>query len=150
MLYIELHQNPVHVQKENKMNYRIMFALNSVVALLFGLGFLFFPARALGLLGTETFVSTILISRLFGTVLLGLGLALWFAKDVNDLSVQKGMGIALLVSAATGLVVTLLGTFASHAVIRSNGWVVMLIYLAFGLGYGYLLFLKRESSFRPA
>ena len=131
------------------MNYRIMFALNSVVALLFGLGFLFFPTRALGLFGTETFVSTVLISRLFGTAMLGLGLVLWFAKDARDASVQKGMGIALLVSAITGLIVTLLGTFASHAVIRTNGWAVVAIYLVFGLGYAYLLFLKRESSFKP-
>jgi hypothetical protein len=131
------------------MNYRIMFAFNSVVALLFGLGFLFFPTRALGLFGTETFVSTVLVARLFGTAMLGLGLALWFAKDVTDVSVQKGMGIALLVSAVTGLIVTLLGTFTSNAVIRTNGWAVMLVYLIFGLGYGYLLFLKSESSFKP-
>jgi FtsH-binding integral membrane protein len=82
--------------------------------------------------------------------MLGLGLVLWFAKDVSDVSIQKGLGIALLVSAVTGLVVTLLGTFASHAVIRTNGWAVMLVYLVFGAGYGYLLFLKRESSLRPA
>jgi hypothetical protein len=132
------------------MNYRIMFALNSIVAFLFGLGFLFFPAWALGLLGTETFVSTVLIARLFGTAMLGLGLVLWFAKDVTDVRVQNGMGIALLVSAVTGLVVTLLGTFASHAVIRTNGWAVMLVYLIFGLGYGYLLYLKRESFLKPA
>jgi len=132
------------------MNYRIMFALNSVVALLFGLGFLFFPTRALGLFGTETFVSTVLVSRLFGTAMLGLGLVLWFAKDARDASVQKGMGLALLVSALTGLIVTLLGTFASHAVIRTNGWAVAAVYLVFGLGYTYLLFLKREPPLKPA
>src|ERR1044072_1685332 len=107
------------------MSYRIMFALNAAVAFLFGVGFLFFPARALGLFGTETFVSTLLVSRLFGTAMLGLGLVLWFAKDVKEANVPKGMGIALLVSAATGLVVALLGTFASNAVIRTNGWAVM-------------------------
>ena len=132
------------------MNYRIMFALNSIVAFLFGLGFLFFPTRALGLFGTETFVSTVLISRLFGTAMLGLGLVLWFAKDAKEASVQKGMGIALLVSAVIGLVVTLLGTFASNAVIRTNGWAIMIVYVLLGLGYGYLLFLKREPSFTPA
>lgn len=131
------------------MNYRIMLALNSVVAFLFGLGFLFFPGKALGLLGTETFVSTILLARLFGAAMLGLGLVLWFAKDIRDAKMQQGMGVALLVAAISGLIVTLLGTFASHAVIRSNGWAVMLVYLVLGLGYGYVLFLKRESSLRP-
>ena len=132
------------------MNYRIMFALNSIVAFLFGLGFLFVPTRALGLFGTETFVSTVLVARLFGAAVLGLGLVLWFAKDVREESVQKGMGIALLVTAVAGLAVTSVGTFASHAVIRTNGWAVMLLYLVLSLGYGYLLFLKRESSLKPA
>ena len=131
------------------MNYRIMLALNSVIALLFGLGFLFVPTRALGLFGTETFVSTVLFSRLFGAAMLGLGLVLWFAKDVKEASMQKGLGIALLVTAVTGLIVTLLGTFASNAVIRTNGWAVMIIYVVLGLGYGYLLFLKRESALKP-
>jgi len=130
------------------MNYRMMFALNSVIALLFGLGFLFVPNRALGLFGTETFVSTVLVSRLFGAAMLGLGLVLWFAKDVQEANVQKGMGIALLVSAVTVLIVTLLGTFASNAVIRTNGWAAMFIYVILGSGYGYLLFLKRESSLK--
>jgi hypothetical protein len=131
------------------MNYRIMFALNSVVTFLFGLGFLFIPARALGLLGTETFVSTVLVARLFGAAMLGLGLVLWFAKDITDAKMQQGMGSALLVTALAGLIVTLLGTFAAKAVIRTNGWAVMLVYLVFGLGYGYLLFLKRESPLKP-
>jgi hypothetical protein len=56
----------------------------------------------------------------------------------------------LLVSAITGLVVTLLGTFAAHAVIRTNGWAIMMIYLAFGLGYGYLLFPKRVLPLKLA
>lgn len=131
------------------MNYRMMFALNSVVALLFGLGFLLVPNRALGLFGTETFVSTVLLARLFGAAMLGLGLALWFAKDVRDPAMQKGLGIALLVTALTGLVVSGLGTFASHAVLRTNGWAMMLVYLLFGLGYGYLLFPKRAAVLKP-
>ena len=61
---------------------------------------------------------------------------------------QQGIGLALLVAALSGLIVTLLGTFASRAVIRTNGWAVMLVYLVFGLGYGYLLFLKRESPLK--
>ena len=118
------------------MSYRIMFALNAAVAFLIGVGFLFFPARVLGLFGTETFVSTLFVARLFGTAMLGLGLVLWFAKDVLDEKIQKGLGVALLVSAVTGLVVTLLGTFAAHAVIRTNGWAIMMILSMTGGGMG--------------
>jgi len=56
------------------------------------------------------------------------------------------MGLALLVGAVAGLVVTIVGTFASNAVIRSNGWIAMLIYAFFGQGYTFLVFLKREPA----
>lgn len=128
------------------MNYRIMFMVNALVAALFGLGFLFFPVRVLGLFRTETFVATLLMSRFFGTAMLALGLVLWFAKDTTDESIQKGIGIALLIGAVAGLVVTALGTFSSNAVIRANGWLAMVIYLIFGLGYAYLLFMNRPSA----
>jgi uncharacterized protein YjeT (DUF2065 family) len=128
------------------MNYRIMFIVNALVAILFGLGFLFFPARVLGLFRTEAFVSTLLLSRFFGTAMLTLGLVLWFMKDVADENVQKVIGIALLFGAVTGLLVTALGTFASNAVIRANGWLVIVVYVLFGLGYGYLLFMNRPAS----
>jgi hypothetical protein len=127
------------------MSYRMMFMINALVAFLFGLGFLLVPTRVLGLFDTETFVSTLLVSRFFGTAMLTLGLLLWFAKDVADAAVQRWMAIALLVGAAAGLIVTVIGTFASNAVIRSNGWMAMAIYVLFGLGYVYLVFLQRQS-----
>jgi len=128
------------------MNYRIMFLVNALVAVLFGLAFLFFPARVLGLFRTETFVATVLMSRFFGTAMLALGLVLWFVKDIADEGVQKRIGIALLVGAVAGLIVTALGTFASNAVIRANGWLAMVIYVLFGMGYAYLLFMNRPAS----
>lgn len=126
------------------MNYRILLIVNALVAVLLGVAFLFMPTRMLNLFGTETFVATLLVSRFFGTAMLALGLLLWFVKDVTQETIQKGMGLALLVGAVAGLVVTVVGTFASNAVIRSNGWIAMLVYVLFGLGYAYLVFLKRE------
>ena len=128
------------------MNYRMMLILNAFVAVLLGAAFLFVPGGVLNLFGTETFVATLLMSRFFGTAMLALGLLLWFAKDITEQAARTGIGIALMVGAAAGLVVTLAGTFASNAVIRSNGWIVMLIYILFGLGYAYLVFAKREPA----
>jgi hypothetical protein len=124
------------------MSYRIMFVISALLAALTGLAFLIVPDRALALFGTtEKYVSTLLLGRFFGTAMLALGLVLWFAKDANP-GVQRGMGIALIVGAVAGLVVTLMGTFASGAVIRSNGWIAMLAYLLAGLGFAYLVFMR--------
>jgi hypothetical protein len=123
------------------MSYRILFVIDALLAFLFGLAFLLVPERVLGLFGTtEKYASTLLLARFFGTALLALALVLWFAKDAEE-GVLRGVGIALIVGALAGLIVTLLGTFSSGAVIRSNGWLAMLLYVLVGLGSAYLLFL---------
>ena len=130
-------------QKENTMSYKVLFILNAAVALAFGLALLFVPATVLGLFGvTENYVSTLLVARFFGTAMFALGLVLWFAKDASDEAVQKNLGAALLISSVIGLVVTIIGMTGSRAVIRSNGWIAVLIYVLFALGYGFMLFLK--------
>lgn len=128
------------------MSYRILFVLNAIVAFLFGVAFLIVPERVLGLFGTtEQYASTLLLARFFGTAMLALGLVLWFAKDAQE-AVQRGIGIALIVGALAGLIVVLIGTLSSSAVIRSNGWIAMLIYLLTGVGSAYLVFLRPRMT----
>jgi hypothetical protein len=122
------------------MNYRIMFLINTLIAILLGLGFLAVPGRILDQLGVDEYAATKLISQFFGTAMLGLGLLLWFAKDVTEANLQRGMGIALLVGAAAGLVITVLGT--TSGILRANGWIAMVVYAILGLAYAYLVFLQ--------
>ena len=125
------------------MNYRIMFLINALVALLIGLGFLVVPGRVLGQFGVDEYAATKLISQFFGTAMLALGLLLWFAKDVTEGNLQKGMGIALLVGAAAGLIITAVGT--TSGILRANWWIAMVVYAILGLAYAYLVFLKPKQ-----
>src|SRR5687767_9242167 len=125
------------------MNYRIMFLFNAFIAILLGLGFLALPDRILGQFGVDGYAATKLLCQFFGTAMLGLGLLLWFAKDVTEVNLQKGMGIALLVGAAAGLAITVLGT--TSGILRSNWWIAMVLYAILGLAYGYLLFQKPKQ-----
>lgn len=122
------------------MNYRIMFLVNAFLAVLLGLGFLVLPGRALDQFGIDEYAATKLISQFFGTAMLALGLLLWFAKDVTEGNLQKGMGIALLVGAASGLVITALGT--TSGILRANWWIAMVVYALLGIAYAYLVFFK--------
>jgi hypothetical protein len=122
------------------MNFRIMFLINALIVALLGLGFLVVPERVLGLFDVDMYAATKLAAQFFGTVLLTLGMLLWFAKDVSEENLQKGMATALMVGAAAGLVVTAMG--ATSNVLRSNAWIAMLVYLLFGLAYAYLVFMK--------
>jgi hypothetical protein len=125
------------------MNYRILFLINALIAVLLGLGFLIVPDRILSQLGVDGYAATKLLSQFFGTAMLGLGLLLWFAKDVSEVNLQKGMGIALLVGAVAGLSITVMGT--ASGILRANWWIAMVLYAILGLAYTYLLFQKPKQ-----
>lgn len=129
------------------MSYKFLFVLNALVALAFGLALLFVPATVLGLFGVvERYVSTLLVARFFGAAMIALGSVLWFAKEAVDMAVQKNMGMALLINSILGLVVTIIGMAGNKAVIRSNGWIAIVVYVLFALGYAFMLFLKPKMK----
>jgi uncharacterized membrane protein YfcA len=146
MLYSNLSTKHHYFNKENRMNYRILFLINAFIAVLFGLGFLVVPGMVLNQFGVDEYASTRLVSQFFGTAMLALGLLLWFVKDVMDLKLQKGMEVALLVGAAAGLIITVAGT--ASGILRTNWWLAVVIYVLFGLSYAYLVFLKPRSEAR--
>lgn len=125
------------------MNYRIVFLINAFLAALLGLGFLILPGKILGQFGVDEYAATKLISQFFGTAMLGLGLLLWFAKDVTEANLQKGMGSALLVGAAAGLIITIMGTISG--ILRANWWIAMVVYAILAVAYGYLVFQKPKQ-----
>lgn len=120
------------------MKYHRMFSVNALIAVLLGLGCLVLPSRVLGQLGVDGYAATKLVSQFLGTAMLALGLLLWFARDVSDANLQRGMGMALLAGAVAGLALTIAG--AASGVLRTNGWIVAVIYIVSGLAYGSLVF----------
>lgn len=126
------------------MSYRTLFLINSLIAFALGAAFLVVPTRAIGQFGVDSYASTRMVAQFFGTALLAVGLLLWFAKDVTDEAVQRGMGIALLAGAIAGLIVTVIGT--AGGVLRTNGWMAMLVYVLLGLGYVFLIFMKPRMN----
>jgi FtsH-binding integral membrane protein len=125
------------------MSYKVLFVLSAIVAVIFGLGFLIVPDRVLPLFGTtETHVALIFTARFFGFASLGLGLVLWFAKDVSDAKIQKNLGVAMLVVSVVGFVLSIVGTMDGSKVIRANVWVPIALFALSGLGYAFMIFLK--------
>lgn len=126
------------------MSYRTLFLINSFIAFLLGAAFLFAPSMAIDQFGVDNYASTKMVAQFFGTAMIALGLLLWFAKDITIETVQKGMGIALLVGAVAGMVVTVIGT--AGGILRTNGWMAILVYVLFGLGYAFLVFMQPKMK----
>jgi hypothetical protein len=124
------------------MSYKVLFVINAAVVLVLGLALVFVPANVLSQFGTETRVPELLLARFFGAALTTVGLLLWFAKDAAEEAVQKNLALALLIGTVLGLIVTVMGMAGSRAVLRTNGWIAVVIEVLFALGYAFLLFLK--------
>ena len=100
----------------------------------FGLVFLAMPEFALTLFDTETYAATLFVARFMGAGLLLAGVFIWLAKDLTNPGSERTLTIALLASSAIGFVLTLYGIVWAN-VIRANGWVLLVIYILFVLGY---------------
>ena len=106
---------------------------------------LFVPMTMLDLFGAEKYVIAKTLGQFFGSAMIALGLLLWFVKDAEDEKMQKGMGYALFASSLIGLIVDIIAV-AVDGVIRNYGWITILIYVLFALGYGFMLFMKPKMK----
>ena len=127
------------------MSYKVMFVLNALVALGLGAAFLFVPMTLLNIFGTEQYVIAKTLGQFFGTAMIALGLLLWFTKDAEDEKIQKGMAYAMFISALLGLIVNIIAV-AVDGVIRNYGWITILVYVLFALGYAFMLFMKPKMK----
>jgi cell division protein FtsW (lipid II flippase) len=124
------------------MSYKVLFVLNALIALVCGLGFLFVPAMAVDLFGTEKYAATLFVARLFGMAVFAIGLLLWFARNITDANFQKQLGWTMFVSALIGLVIMIIGVSPASGVIRVNAWIPIVFFAFSCLGYAFMLFLK--------
>ena len=125
------------------MRLRSLLLLAGVIALGFGLGFLFIPRPMLALYGVPGDPPIVLISRFFGGALVQLGLVLYLIRDVGDLRTQRGVVIGSFLGSVAGLVVALTGQF--WGVTNQFGWSTVAIYALLTLGYGSFMFGRPTS-----
>ena len=118
------------------MTIRTFLAIIAVLALVHGLGFVFIPETVAATYGMATSASSILMARLFGAALVGLGLIFWFARDISFESLRP-VFIGTVIGNTAGLIAVAMGTAAGT--LNALGWFAALIYLFGAVGSGYFL-----------
>ena len=115
-----------------------LLRLAGLLALVFGLGFLFAPARVLSLYGVAAEPTVVLMARFFGSALVQLGLVLYLIRDVSDPVTRRGVVIGSFLGSLAGFVVSLTAQF--WGLVNSFGWSSVAIYGVLLLGYGSFVF----------
>ncbi len=123
------------------MNLKNLLMINAILAWLFGLAFVLMPADTLGIYGLIILpVASILMARLFGGALLGLGTISWFAQSSGDSDARSAILLGFIVADGVGFFIAFMAQL--DGVVNNFGWSTVAIYLLIGLGFAYYRFSK--------
>jgi len=125
------------------MTYKNFLTIASILAFLFGLGFVLMPGQLVSFYGVELNAAGILIAQLYGTALLGFGLLNWFGRDFGDDGAKQAVMTVNLASDALGFIFALMGQLGGVPEVNALGWSTVLIYLLLAAGFAYLRFFSR-------
>ena len=126
------------------MKLKILFIINAILALVYGICFVLIPAKVLLLYGLTASAGEALMGQYFGVALLSIGLITWLARNIADVNAQKALILALLISNIIGIIVSVIGTVSG--VMNTFGWSAVIIYLFLSLGYAYFQFKKQSTA----
>ena len=119
------------------MNAKMYLTISAIVAILYGLGFELFPAKAIEIFGVTPEAHIILNLRFFAAALLGLGATHWLAKDFADWAALRGVLIGAVVGDVMIGLVNLWGTF--RGLVNGLAWSSTIVVVLLLIGALYCL-----------
>ncbi len=119
------------------MSIRTFLTIAAIVAALFGLGFILFPAALVSLYGVSLDPVGVYIAQLDGASLLALAIINWSARDISE---PGGILLGNFVADTLGFIVSLVNQLNHTGGVNSLGWLTVILYLFLAVGFGYYRF----------
>jgi uncharacterized membrane protein len=119
------------------MKLKTLMLINTVVAGVFGLGFVFVPGWVAANYGITADAAMRFMSQLFGANLVGIAVLCWLAQDAPESDARTAISWALFVINAVALVVTVVAQLGH--VLNALGWSSVVIFLFFTVGWAFFL-----------
>jgi len=126
-----------------KFKLSTLFIINAAFALLGALGLLFMPDQLMASYGSTLTESGIFLSQIMGTILLGIAVISYLAKDIKDKIALNALLTGFIIAHAGGFIISLLA--ASSGVLNQMAAVDIFIHGVFAAGFGYFLFQTQKS-----
>ena len=125
------------------MKLNVLFIITAIIAMVFGVVFVFIPAQVLSLYGIESNASLDYMGQLFGAALIGIGFISWLVRNTSDSESRQAIVLSFFIADGVGFVVALVGQL--NNVVNALGWLTVAIYFLLSLGFGYFRFTKTTS-----
>lgn len=126
------------------MTFRTLLVIKALVCLVFGPILLFIPGVLLKLLGASLGPGGFFTAREYGAAMFGTLVLTWFARNVAEARARHAILLDLFVYDAIGFVVTVLSVVAG--VLNPLGCGIVVVYLFFTVGSGYLLLTRQTNA----
>jgi hypothetical protein len=120
------------------MKFKNLMIIKAAICLIFGFLLLVFPGFLLRLLGAELNPGGLFTAREYGAALIGTLLLTWYAREAGKSTARRAIILDLFIYDGIALGVTSYNVFTG--VLNWLGWVIVVIYLGFTVGYGYFWF----------
>ena len=119
------------------MNFKKLMIIKALVSLVFGILMLAIPEILLSIFGANLSDGGMFTAREYGAALLGNTCLCWIGRNLTDSLAAKAIVVALFVYDLVGFVMTTVTVIMG--ILNPLGWLVVLIYLFFTIGFGYFL-----------
>jgi hypothetical protein len=118
------------------MSLKTVFTINAIIAGFFAIVSLLLPETMLSWYGVISTDALVLMTRFFGVTLLTIALATFYLKNAEFKSEVKSFVLALLISNAVGVIVSIYGQVSN--IVNILGWSIVIIYVFLTIAYFYI------------
>ncbi|MHB9032041.1 MAG: hypothetical protein ACYC6L_03225 [Anaerolineae bacterium] len=118
------------------MNVLLLVAM--ILEAVFGLGFTLIPAFMLTPFGISADANLVVMSRLFGTALIGLAVVLWYVRGSKQPDVKKGSAYGFTAYYLLSGIVMLMAVLGGQ--MNPLGWSMVVLHAVLAIWFGYFLF----------
>ena len=126
------------------MKLKTLLIIKAAVCLCLGLPILFVPNFIYSIFGATLAAGGVFAAREYAASMLGNLMLTWFARNSQESDARWAMILALCVYDAVGFIVTLLAILSGA--LNSLGWLIVLLYLFFAVGFGYFLIPRKTPA----
>ncbi len=129
------------------MKLQTMMIIKAVACLVFGVPTLLATTVFYSGLGASLNEAGIFAARQYGASMMGNLMLTWFARNAVESEARHAIVLGLCVYDAVGLVITLVAQLGGT--LGPMGWLPVLIYLFFAVGFGYFLLPQKQAVETP-
>lgn len=125
------------------MKFKTLLIFNSVLAFISGIACILVPAQLLSSYGIMLIPMGLVIYQFWGTALIGLGMLIWFVRNIKDPDLQKAFALSLFIMNGINCIIAIRGQYAGA---NNLGWSNVALYFLLTFGFGRFMFMKRQST----